>query len=196
MKLLFATTNMGKLKEVQKIFSETAFTILSLTDFHNIPEIIEDGANFAENAKIKVKTVYDLFHVLTIADDSGLSVDQLNGKPGVYSARYAGENATDEANNKLLLENLTPFSEPHLARFVCCAAFYDGENFIVTEDVMKGKIIHTARGTSGFGYDPLFVAEGFSVTNGELSLEEKNKISHRAKAFRRLHEMICSKYNV
>lgn len=196
MKLLFATTNMGKLKEVRKVFSETAFTILSFADFPNIPEIVEDGSTFAENAKIKAKIVYDLFHIPTIADDSGLSVDQLNGKPGVFSARYAGENATDEANNKLLLENLTLFSEPHLARFVCSAVFYDGENIIVSEDVMEGKIIHTARGNNGFGYDPLFVAEGFSVTNGELSLEEKNKVSHRAKAFKRLHEMICSKYKV
>ncbi len=196
MKLLFATTNKGKLKEVRKVFSETIFTILSLSDFPEIPEIIEDGKTFADNAKIKAKTVYDLFHIPTIADDSGLSVDQLNGEPGVYSARYAGDNATDEANNKLLLEKLSLFSEPHLARFDCSAVFYDGENYIQAEDTMEGKIIHTAKGENGFGYDPLFVAEDFSVTNGELSLEEKNKISHRAKAFKRLHEMICSKYKV
>lgn len=186
MKLLFATTNMGKLKEVRKVFSETAFTILSLADFPNIPEIIEDGTTFAGNAKIKAKTVYDLFKVPTIADDSGLSVEQLNGEPGVFSARYAGENATDEANNKLLLEKLSHFPEPHLAEFICSAVFYDGKNFILAEDVMDGKIIHEPRGDNGFGYDPLFIAEGFSITNGELSLEEKNKISHRAKAFNQL----------
>ena len=196
MKLLFATTNTGKLKEVRKVFSETAFTILSLADFPNIPEIIEDGTTFAENAKIKAKTVYDHFKVPTIADDSGLSVDQLNGDPGVFSARYAGENATDELNNKLLLEKLSHLSEPHFAKFVCSAVFYDGENFIAAEDVMEGKIIHEPRGDNGFGYDPLFVANGYSRTNGELSLDEKNKISHRAKAFNRLHEMICKKYGV
>lgn len=196
MKLLFATTNTGKLKEVRKVFSETAFSIISLADFPNIPEIIEDGTTFAENAKIKAKTVYDLFKVPTIADDSGLSVDQLNGDPGVFSARYAGENATDELNNKLLLEKLSRFSEPHFARFVCSAVFYDGVNFILAEDVMEGKIIHEPRGDNGFGYDPLFVANGYLNTNGELSLDEKNKISHRAKAFNRLHEMICKKYGV
>jgi len=193
MNLLFATTNRGKLKEVRKVFSETQFTIMSLADFPSIPEIIEDGATFAENAIIKAKTVFDLFHIPTIADDSGLSVDQLNGEPGVFSARYAGENATDASNNRLLLEKLAHFKEPHLARFVCSAVYYDGESFIPVEDVMEGKIIHDARGSNGFGYDPLFIAEGFSVTNGELSLEEKNRISHRAKAFNRLHELLCVK---
>lgn len=196
MKLLFATTNNGKLKEVRKVFSETAFTILSLADFPPVPDIVEDGVTFAENAKIKAETVYDLFKVPTIADDSGLSVDQLNGEPGVFSARYAGENATDEANNKLLLEKLSHFTEPHLAKFVCSAVFYDGENYISSQDVMEGKIIHEPRGVNGFGYDPLFIAEGYSVTNGELSLEEKNKISHRAKAFNRLHDLICKKYQL
>ena len=190
MKLLFATTNKGKLKEVRKVFSETAFTILSLSDFPEIPEIVEDGVTFAENAKIKAKTVYELFNIPTIADDSGLSVDQLNGEPGVFSARYAGENATDEANNKLLLKNLSHFAEPHLAKFVCSAVFYDGGNFISSEDVMEGKIVHIGRGDNGFGYDPLFVAEGFSVTNGELSLDEKNRISHRAKAFKHLKNIL------
>ena len=196
MKLLFATTNKGKLKEVKKVFSETSFAILSLADFPGVPEIIEDGLTFAENAKIKAKTVFDHFHIPTLADDSGLSVDQLSGEPGVYSARYAGENATDELNNGLLLEKLSHLNEPHLARFVCSAVFYDGENFISAEDIMEGKIIHEPRGSNGFGYDPLFIADGFSVTNGELSLEEKNKISHRAKAFNRLHEMLCTKFKL
>lgn len=196
MKLLFATTNKGKLKEVRKVFSETAFSILSLSDFPEIPDIIEDGATFAENAKIKAKSVYDLFNVPTIADDSGLSVDQLNGEPGVFSARFAGENATDELNNNLLLKKLSHFSEPHYAKFVCSSVFYDGENFIFAEDVMEGRIIHEPRGDNGFGYDPLFIAEGFSITNGELSLEEKNKISHRSKAFNRLHDLICEKYSL
>jgi len=193
MKLLFATTNKGKLKEVRKVFLETAFTILSLSDFPEIPEIIEDGATFAENAKIKAETVYKLFKIPTIADDSGLSVDQLNGEPGVYSARYAGENATDELNNKLLLEKLSHFTEPHFAKFVCSAAYYDGENFVVAEDIMEGKIIHKSRGDNGFGYDPLFIAAGLSITNGELSLAEKNKISHRAKAFNQLRKNLLEK---
>jgi len=196
MKLLFATTNKGKLKEVRKVFSETAFEILSLSDFPDVPEIIEDGATFAENAKIKAKTVFELFRIPTIADDSGLSVDQLNGEPGVFSARYAGEHSTDEENNILLLEKLSQYSEPHYAKFICSAVFYDGESFIPAEDVMMGKIICTLHGNNGFGYDPLFVAEGFYVTNGELSLEEKNKISHRAKAFNKLHELLCEKFKV
>jgi len=196
MNLLFTTTNKGKLKEVRKVFSETSFTIVSLADFPPIPEIIEDGSTFAENAKIKAKTVYNHFKIPTLADDSGLSVDQLNGEPGVFSARYAGENATDEENNKLLLERLFHLPEPHIAKYVCSAVFYDGENFISAEDMMKGKIIHEPRGKNGFGYDPLFITEGFSVTNGELSLDEKNRISHRAKAFNRLHEMIYKKYQL
>jgi len=196
MNLLFATTNKGKLKEVRNVFAESEFTILSLADFPQIPEIVEDGQTFAENAKIKAKTVYEHFGVPTIADDSGLSVEQLNGAPGVYSARYAGENATDEENNSLLLKKLASHLQPHPAKFVCSSVFYDGSDFLVAEDEMHGQIIHEEKGKNGFGYDPLFVAEGHTVTNGELMLEEKNKISHRAKAFKRLHKLICEKYGV
>ncbi len=190
LKLLFATQNEGKLKEVKKIFNRRIFQLISLNEYSDIPEIIEDADTFEGNAVIKAKTVYEKFQIPVIADDSGLVVKQLNGEPGIHSARYAGENSTYPENNKKLLKELHKFSEPHLAKFICCAVFYDGENIISTFGELKGKIIHDFKGQNGFGYDPIFVAEGFGKTLAEISFEEKNKISHRAEAFKKLEKLI------
>lgn len=190
MKIIFATKNDGKVREVKKIFDGDDIELISLNELDNIPDIDETGNTFEENAKIKAIEIYRMFKIPVIADDSGLSVEQLDGAPGVISARYAGENSNSTENNKKLLRELENFEEPHRAKFVCAAIFYDGKNFITASGEMHGRIIKEGRGGNGFGYDPLFVPDGYSLTNGELELDEKNKISHRAKAFYALKNKI------
>jgi XTP/dITP diphosphohydrolase len=192
-KLLFATKNNGKFKEVSHIFGEEYFELLSLNDFNNVGEILETGNTFMENAALKAEYVFKKFHFPTIADDSGLVVEQLNGEPGVYSARYAGANVTDDMNNKKLLSKLLDFPRPHKAKFVCSAVFYDGTDFVKTSGEVFGQIIDQPRGKNGFGYDPLFLPEGFDKTTAELDLDEKNQISHRAKAFKSLLKLIIER---
>jgi XTP/dITP diphosphohydrolase len=192
-KIIFATKNKGKLKEVRHIFEGSSFEIISLTDLENIPEVIEDKETFEENALKKAVTIFEKFGVPVIADDSGLAVEQLNWEPGVYSARYAGENATDEMNNLKLLEELRNKPEPHKGKFICAAVYYDGTATIKAYGEVGGRIIKQERGSNGFGYDPLFIPDGFEKTSGELELSEKNKISHRAKAFRHLRNLLENK---
>ncbi len=189
-KMIFATKNKGKVREVIDIFSDSGFEIISLTDLDNNIEIVESADTFEGNAKIKADVVFEKFKVPVIADDSGISLMQLGGKPGVYSARYAGENATDDDNNNKLISELESYPEPHLAKYVCASVYFDGINFITGYGEIKGKIIKTPRGSNGFGYDPYFVPDGYSRTMAELPPEEKNSISHRAKAFEELKENI------
>lgn len=189
-KILIATTNKGKMNDIREIFKDLNLTILSFLDFKNYPEVIEDGETFEANAIKKAKAAYDYFKMPVIADDSGLSVVQLNGAPGVLSARYAGENATDEQNNIKLISDLEKFPEPHLANYICVAVYYDGNNFKTVYGACKGRIVKQGRGTNGFGYDPYFIPQGYELTMGELSLQEKNKISHRLKAFEQLKDII------
>lgn len=189
-KIIFATKNPGKLKEVSHIFGEKDFELFSLNDFNNVEEVVEDGSSFEENAIKKAKFVFEKFKMPVIADDSGLVVEQLNGAPGIYSARYAGENTTDEENNLKLINIIKKFPQPHKAKFVCAAAYYDGTKLLTAHGEIKGQIIHQPRGKNGFGYDPLFVPDGYTQTTAELSLDEKNKISHRSKAFKSLLKMI------
>lgn len=191
-KILFATKNKGKLREVKNILGNE-YDVISLLDFENIPDVIEDKDTFIDNAKKKAKEMFEHFNVPVIADDSGLSVEQLNDAPGVYSARYAGINATDEANNKKLLTELNNYPQPHRAKFVCAAVYFDGIEYLSAEGEVSGQIIKATRGNNGFGYDPLFLPYGFEQTTAELSLEEKNKISHRAKAFKELAKIIRTK---
>ncbi len=189
-KIIFATQNKGKLKEVRHILSDIKIELVSLLEFDDVPEIIESGTTFEGNAKIKAEIIFNAYRIPTIADDSGIEVDQLNGRPGVYSARYAGENATDKENNEKLLCELKNFPEPHTAKFVCSAVYFDGEKLLTAYGEVKGRIIKSPRGKNGFGYDPLFLPDGFSKTSGELELNEKNEISHRAKAFNELKTLI------
>jgi XTP/dITP diphosphohydrolase len=184
--MIFATGNVGKLKEVKKLFAEFNVEILSLKDLENPPEIIENGKTFEENSLIKARTVFADYGVPVFADDSGLVVEQLGGAPGVYSARYAGEKATYAENNKKLLEELKHFPEPHQAKFVCVASYVDGEREFTVRGELPGKIVHEFRGENGFGYDPIFIPKGYDRTLAELSLEEKNKISHRGQAMAKL----------
>lgn len=190
MKIILATKNKGKVKEVEKILNTVDIELLSLLDLKNVPAIIEDGSTFGENAKIKAKIIYDKFHVPTIGEDSGISVEQLNGAPGIHSARYSGENSTDLKNNLKLIDKLKNFPSPHKAKYTCAAVYFDGKEFKSTSGEMKGEVIEEMRGTNGFGYDPLFIADGYSLTNGQLDPDEKNKISHRYKAFKELKKLL------
>jgi XTP/dITP diphosphohydrolase len=189
-RIIFASKNEGKVKEVRNILDGVKIHILSLSDVDFIGDIEETGNTFDENAKIKAKVIFDEYKIPVIADDSGLSVDQLNGDPGVFSARYDGLSATDNQNNIKLLKNLEKFPEPHKAKFVCAAVYYFGADFFTALGEVNGVIIKKSRGTNGFGYDPLFVPAGFKQTMAEINSEIKNKISHRFKAFNQLKKYI------
>ncbi len=189
-KLVFATGNAGKLKEVKNIFSGTSISIVSMNELGEIGDIPETGDTFEKNAFIKAKTVFDEFGLPTIADDSGLAIEQLDNRPGVFSARYAGENCTFDDNNRKVIKELEDFPEPHRAKFISFALYYDGKEKLSALGELPGIIINEFRGQNGFGYDPIFVPDGFEKTLAELSLEEKNSISHRARAFNKLKEIL------
>ena len=189
-RIIFASKNKGKIQEVKDILADSNFEIVSLLDLNDNENIIEDGITFEENAKIKAAHVFSNYKIPVIADDSGIIVDQLNGRPGVHSARYSGENANDAQNNSKLIGELKPLPDPHPARYICSAVFYDGEQYLTAEGEERGTITLNAKGTNGFGYDPLFIPENYSVTMAELSPEEKNMISHRAKAFNELKKKL------
>lgn len=188
--ILIATTNKGKMNDIREIFKDLNLEILSFLNFDDYPEVIEDGNTFESNAIKKAKAAYEFFKLPVIADDSGLSVEQLNGAPGVISARYAGENASDDDNNDKLIRELEKFPEPHLAKYICVAVYYNGTDLKAVDGDCKGRIIKQGRGNNGFGYDPYFIPDGYELTMGELSLQEKNKISHRLKAFEQLKDII------
>lgn len=189
-RILIATTNNGKMEDIREIFKDLNLKILSFLDYDDYPTVVEDGNTFEANAILKAKAAYEYFKLPVIADDSGLSVYQLNGAPGVISARYAGENATDEQNNNKLISELEKFPEPHLAKYICVAVYYDGINFKAVDGDCKGRIIKPGKGINGFGYDPYFIPDGYELTMAELSLQEKNKISHRLKAFEQLKDTL------
>ena len=178
--LVIATKNKGKLREFSSIFTGVYDEILSLVDFDNIPHIEETGLSFRENALIKAKTTSDFLGIDAIGDDSGLVVDALGGSPGIYSARYAGEGASDDDNNEKLLSELEGEKNRN-ARFVCCIALVltDGTQEFF-EGGCSGQITQEKRGESGFGYDPVFYVPRYGKTMAELGPEIKNKISHRA----------------
>jgi len=189
-KIIFGSGNKGKIREVKKLFQGTNIKIISLYELGDIPEIVEDADTFEGNAKLKAEAIFQLYGVPVIADDSGLVVEQLDGEPGIYSARFAGENVTYEDNNKKLLKKLSEFPKPHKAKFVCSAVYYDGEKYLNAFGELEGEIIDEYCGNNGFGYDPLFKPEGFQLTLAQMSLEAKNGISHRARAFGSLKEKL------
>lgn len=189
-KILLATTNKGKLNDVKEILKDLDVEILSFLDFENHPEVEENGNTFSDNAIIKARAAFEKYKIPSIGDDSGLEAFQLNGEPGIYSARYAGENADDEKNNLLLIKKLSKLPEPHPGRFVCAAAYYDGKEIKTAIGEIRGNIIKTPRGKNGFGYDPLFIPDGYNITTAEMPHEEKNKISHRYNAFKQLRILL------
>lgn len=189
-RLLVATNNKGKLKEIREILD--GVEVLGLSDLPISIEIEEDGDTFEANALKKANTLMHELNVPVLADDSGLSVDALGGRPGIYSARYAGEDATDEDNMKKLLEEMARFDKSQrTARFVCvmCLVLPDGTHHTVRGET-EGRILEAPRGENGFGYDPLFFNEEYGKTFAELSSEEKHAVSHRGRALAKMCEIL------
>lgn len=181
MELIFATQNQNKTKELTSIFPKN-ITLKSLQDIGlSDLNIEETGSTFQENALIKAQAIYLKVGTPTFAEDSGLVVNALNGSPGIYSARFAGLGATPEENNQKLLQELID-QEDRSAYFIAVVALYDGEETHYFEGRCHGTIAFSPSGTEGFGYDPIFIPDGYHQTFAEIGLEEKNKISHRAKA--------------
>lgn len=193
MKVIFATQNKGKSQEVKNLFEGTNIQIVTLADLGNDIDIEETGTTLYENALIKAKTIYEIYKMPVISDDSGLEIELLNGRPGVYSARYAGENCSFDDNNKKVTEELKSFPHPHRAKFVSQALYFDGSEIISFVGELPGRMIDKPRGNFGFGYDPIFIPDGFANTLAELSLEEKNVISHRAKSFEQLKSKLVKR---
>lgn len=189
MKLIIASNNSHKIDEIKKILSGKFDEIISLREAGVLHETVEDGKTFMENALKKAREIAEITGEAALADDSGICVDALGGAPGIYSARFAsdfGGNATDEANNALLLHRLEGKSERSAHYTAAVALVYPNGEEITAEGYMYGKIIDSPRGNGGFGYDPLFVIDGESCTVAEMAQEEKNAVSHRAKALRLL----------
>ncbi|WP_394825096.1 RdgB/HAM1 family non-canonical purine NTP pyrophosphatase [Pendulispora albinea] len=201
--LVLATRNRGKVEELRHLLADLPLEIHALPDvLPNALPVVEDGRTFAENAIKKARAAASGAMMLALADDSGLEVDALDGRPGVYSARFAHERATDSENNAALLDELEALGDPvsaaqnptYGARFRCALALIDpfGKDAepIVVEGVCEGRITSIPRGSGGFGYDPLFVLAGVEKTMAELSEAEKNEVSHRARAFAALRPVL------
>jgi XTP/dITP diphosphohydrolase len=190
-KILVSTKNRGKLIEIRDILGVEEFVLIPLDSIRSFPDIPETGTSFEENAIIKAKESFKLTGIPALADDSGLWVDCLNGAPGVYSARYAGENCSDEANLQKVLSEIKIHTSPYLAKYICAIAFYDGKETIVTVGECNGELITEKKGYNGFGYDPIFIPKGFTKTMAELEREIKNKFSHRYKAIDKMKEALA-----
>ncbi len=192
--LVIATSNPGKAKEIQEVLKDLPLEIKTLKDFPQITPPEEAGKTFFENALLKAKYYAEKTGCLCLADDSGLEVEALGGAPGIYSSRYAGEDATDEENNKKLLKELEGVPlEKRRARFVCVIVVcYPDGKYIKSEGIWEGRIALEPRGSFGFGYDPLFLVSEYNYqkTAAELKPEEKNKISHRGKALNQLKKIL------
>ena len=190
--MIVATRNQGKIREIREALKGLGLRIYALSDFPDVPEIEEDGKSFIENALKKARFYSKVFGKLTLADDSGLEVDGLKGMPGIYSARYSGERASSLENNQKLLKEMEgiPLSKRG-ARFKCIMAVVspNGKE-AMTEGSCKGRIGMREKGRRGFGYDPLFILQKYGKTMAELSLKEKNRISHRGKALRKIKKII------
>lgn len=193
--LVLATGNAGKLKELQSLLAELPYEIISQKSL-GVSDAKETGLSFVENAILKARHASRATGLPALADDSGLCVDALGGAPGIYSARYSGEGATDERNNEKLLRELQPLrsASPLTARFVCVLALVrhaDDPLPLICQAEWQGEILDALRGEQGFGYDPLFLVPAEGMSSAELSCERKNAISHRAQALRQLQEKIA-----
>ena len=188
--ILFATSNAGKAKEVQAMFSDLDVDVKTLREEGIDVAIEENGQTFAENALIKAKAIAGMTDKIVLADDSGLVVDYLNGEPGIYSARYMGEDTSYDIKNARILERMEGVpDDQRTARFVCAmAAIMPGGEVICTEGIMEGLIGYEMKGTNGFGYDPIFYLPEYGMTSSEISPEKKNEISHRGKALRKMQD--------
>lgn len=191
-KLIFATGNAGKMKEIREILGRPGLTILSQKEAGITSDAEENGTTFEANALIKARAVAAQTDALVLADDSGLEIDYLNGEPGVYSARYMGEDTSYEIKNQKILDLLAGVpEEKRTARFVCviAAVLPDGREF-TTKGTIEGIIGYESRGKGGFGYDPIFFVPEFGCSTAELTMEQKNEVSHRGKALRAMKEVL------
>jgi len=190
-KIVLATRNRGKIIEISDLLQDLPLELCSVMDFSGIAEIHENGKTLEENSLLKARRVFEATHVPALADDSGLEVFALGKKPGVFSARYAGDHATYDDNNRKLIDELREIpAGMRQAQFRCVATFFSDGGLNVAEGICSGRIIETPRGTGGFGYDPIFVPDGYDNTFAELSLEIKNRLSHRARAFQKMKEIL------
>ena len=187
-KLILATRNKGKLKEIQVLLSDLDIDIMSLDEAENAPHVVEDGKTFMENAFKKAKVIAEATGIMALADDSGLEVDALDGAPGVHSARYSGENASDASNNEKLLADLKGVSSGKRGAHFSCViiVYHPSGQWISTEAKCEGEITNKIIGDQGFGYDPVFYIPSIKRTMAQLSPEEKNSLSHRGKALEKL----------
>ena len=190
--LVVATRNKNKLREIMDLLADLDFNVLSVGDFVDIPEIKEDGSTFEENARKKAFQIAQITKRLTLADDSGLEIDYLGGKPGIYSARFAGENATDADRNKKVLALLKDVQQSERkAQFRCAIAIASpGARMEVVIGACAGEIASEPRGDEGFGYDPIFIVPEYGKTFAELGVEKKNRISHRAMALKKAKDLL------
>ena len=195
-KIIFATGNENKMKEIRMILSDLGMPILSMKEAGICVDVVEDGATFEENALIKATEIAKTVdNCIVLADDSGLEIDYLNKEPGIYSARYAGENTSYDVKNNLLLSRLEGVpDEKRTARFVCAiaAAFPDGTREVV-RGTMEGRIGHEIVGENGFGYDPIFYVPEYGCTTAEMNPEQKNELSHRGNALRAMRKIMEQK---
>lgn len=193
MKIIFATGNRDKMREIREIMEGSSYEICSMKEAGIDLDIEEDGSTFEENALIKARAVADLAPgAIVLADDSGLEVDAMDGAPGIYSARFMGHNTSYEVKNQYILDRLAGLpAEERTARFACAiaAVFPDGEEIVIRRN-MEGGIGEKMAGENGFGYDPIFLPKGYDVSSAELPAEEKNQISHRGKALRAMREKL------
>ncbi len=194
-KIIFATGNENKMKEIRQILGDMDVEILSMKQAGISADIVEDGTTFEENAVIKAKAIAEMTNEIVLADDSGLEIDYINKEPGIYSARYMGEDTSYHIKNQNLIDRLKDAKEEErTARFVCAiaAAFPSGE-VLTTIGTVEGRIAYEEKGENGFGYDPIFYVPEFGCTTAELSEEAKNEISHRGNALRAMKEKLKSK---
>jgi XTP/dITP diphosphohydrolase len=190
-KIVLASRNKHKLTELRFFLSGLPFEVVSLEDFPNVPLLVEDGTTFRDNALKKAYQVFRQTNAWSLADDSGLEVFFLNGRPGVFSARYAGTNANDDTNNQKLLSEMKGVAPRRRgAQFRAVLALVGKGIEKTTEGICPGTIAESPRGTNGFGYDPIFIPLGFARTYAELIAEEKNRISHRSRAFEKMRDIL------
>ena len=190
--IIFATGNQEKMKEIRMILADIGIPILSMKEAGITADIVENGKTFEENAIIKAKTIMELTGDMALADDSGLEIDYLNGEPGIYSARYMGEDTSYDIKNRSLIERMEGVpEEKRTARFVCsiACALPDGR-ILTSRGTMEGHIGYEIKGSNGFGYDPIFYLPEFGCTSAELSPDQKNEVSHRGKALREMRRKL------
>jgi len=190
-KIVLATGNKDKVKEIVEILKNLDIELLTLENFPGVPEVVEDGKTLEENARKKARVISGFTKLPAVSDDTGLEVEYLNGAPGVYSSRYSGENATYADNVKKLLDDLKGVPpEKRQARFRCAVVLYSENDTQIVEGVCEGEITDQPRGNGGFGYDPIFFVPECDCTFAEMDLNLKNRISHRAKAFLKLRNLL------